>query len=148
MHENTKVNKPTYSDADKHSKSCTLTERVRCGDLFTGENNCESREMFSHVTSLWGVLCLIALRDGTHRYSELRRKANGISEKMLAQTLQRLECDGFVLRTAYPVIPPHVEYDLTPLGEEVATHVATLADWFEVNLPRIRQASGRNRKSD
>lgn len=125
----------------------TLTARVRRGDLFTGGNNCESREVFSHVTSLWGVLCLIALRDGTQRYSELRRKANGISEKMLAQTLQRLEGDGFVRRTAYPVIPPHVEYDLTPLGHEVAVHVAALADWLEVNLPRIREASSQNKGS-
>ncbi len=148
MRETAKASKLARSDADKHGEPRTLTERVRRGDLFTGENNCESRKMFSHVTSLWGVLCLIALRDGTLRYSELRRKAQGISEKMLAQTLQRLEGDGFVRRTAYPVIPPHVEYDLTPLGEEVAAHVATLADWFEVNLPRIKQASSRNRKSD
>lgn len=119
----------------------TLTERVRRGDLFTGENNCQSREVFAHVTSLWGVLCLIALRDGTHRYSELRRKANGVSEKMLTQTLQRLESDGFVRRTSYKVMPPHVEYDLTPLGEEVAVHVANLADWMEINQARIKAAS-------
>jgi len=60
----------------KNIKAPTLTERVRRGDLFTGENNCQSREVFAHVTSLWGVICLIALRDGTHRYSELRRKAS------------------------------------------------------------------------
>lgn len=139
MREIAKANKQSGYDTAIHNEPCTLTERVRRGDLFTGENNCESREMFSHVTSLWGVLCLIALRDGTQRYSELRRKANGISEKMLAQTLRRLESDGFVRRTAHPVIPPHVEYDLTPIGEEVATHVAALADWFEVNLPRLRK---------
>lgn len=119
----------------------TLTSRVRRGDLFIGPGNCESREIFSHITSLWGVLCLIALRDGTLRFSELRRKAGGVSEKMLAQTLQRLEADGLIRRTSYPVVPPHVEYDLTPLGEEAAAHVAALADWLEINLPRIRQAS-------
>lgn len=114
-----------------------LTARVRRGDLMTGPGNCPSREVFTHITSLWGVLCLIALQDGTLRFSELRRKANGVSEKMLAQTLQRLEGDGFVRRTAHPVIPPHVDYDLTPLGEEAAAHVAALADWLEVNWHRV-----------
>lgn len=119
----------------------TLSDRVRRGDLFTGQDNCQSREAFAHVTSLWGVLCLIALREGTQRYAELRRMTNGISEKMLVQTLKRLEADGFVRRTAHAVVPPRVEYSLTGLGEEVAMHVAALADWFEVNLARIQQAS-------
>lgn len=116
----------------------TLTAKLRRGDLFTGK--CKAREVLSHVTSLWGMLCLIALRDGTLRYSELRRKVNGISEKMLAQTLQKLEGDGLLRRTSYPVIPPHVEYDLTPFGEEAAVHVAALADWLEMNLHRIPDA--------
>mgnify|MGYP000995007185 CR=1 FL=1 len=121
----------------------TLTARVRRGDLFTGDGNCRSRDVFAHVTSLWGVLCLIALRDGTQRYSALRRRTNGVSEKMLTQTLRQLEADGFVRRTAYPVMPPRVEYDLTELGHEVAAHVAALADWFELNLPRIERASAQ-----
>ncbi len=128
--------------------SGALTARVRRGDLFTGEGNCRSREVFAHITSLWGVLCLMALRDGTLRFSDLRRKAGGISEKMLAQTLKRLEANGFVRRTAYPVIPPRVEYDLTPFGEEAATHVAALADWLEVNLHRIGHEEGAATSSD
>ncbi|HGN0599479.1 TPA: winged helix-turn-helix transcriptional regulator [Pseudomonas aeruginosa] len=116
----------------------TLTAKLRRGDLFTGK--CKAREVLAHVTSLWGMLCLVALRDGTLRYSELRRKVNGISEKMLAQTLQRLEGDGLLRRTSYPVIPPHVEYDLTPFGEEAAAHVAALADWLELNLHRVPDA--------
>ncbi|WP_176509277.1 MULTISPECIES: winged helix-turn-helix transcriptional regulator [Pseudomonas] len=116
----------------------TLTAKLRRGDVFTGK--CKAREVLSHVTSLWGMLCLMALLDGTLRYSELRRKVNGVSEKMLSQTLQRLEGDGLVRRTAYPVIPPHVEYDLTPLGEQAATHVAALADWLEMNLHQVPDA--------
>jgi len=116
----------------------TLTAKLRRGDLFTGK--CKAREVLSHVTSLWGMLCLIVLLDGTLRYSELRRKVNGVSEKMLSQTLQRLEGDGLVRRTSYPVIPPHVEYALTPFGEEAATHVAALADWLELNLHKIPEA--------
>ena len=85
--------------------------------------------MLKHATGLWGVLVLVALRDGTHRFSELRRKATGVSEKMLAQTLQNLELDGFVERKSYPVMPPHVEYTLTDLGRELADQIAGLADW-------------------
>ncbi len=77
--------------------------------------------MLKHVTSRWGgVLILVALREGTHRFSDLRRKMGGVSEKMLAQSLQALEQDGFLNRIAYPVVPPHVEYSLTPLGEQVS----------------------------
>ena len=72
-----------------------------------------------------------------HRFSDLRRKMGGVSEKMLAQSLQALEHDGFVDRVSYPVVPPHVEYSLTPLGVEVSEKVAALADWIEVNTPKV-----------
>jgi DNA-binding HxlR family transcriptional regulator len=85
----------------------------------------------------------MTLRQGTHRFSELRRKIGGVSEKMLAQSLQTLAEDGFVLRVSHPVVPPFVEYSLTPMGEEVAEHVATLTDWIEVNLPRVLNARDR-----
>jgi DNA-binding HxlR family transcriptional regulator len=78
--------------------------------------------------------------EGTHRFSDLRRKVGGVSEKMLAQTLQYLEKDGFVNRVSLPVVPPHVEYTLTPLGEQVGQQVGSLADWIETNLPKIMRA--------
>jgi DNA-binding HxlR family transcriptional regulator len=78
--------------------------------------------------------------EGTHRFSELRRKVGGVSEKMLAQTLQYLEKDGFINRVSLPVVPPHVEYSLTPLGVEIGNQVGSLADWIESNLPRIAKA--------
>lgn len=102
---------------------------MRRGDVFAPD--CPSRVILKHVTSSWGVLSLIALRSGTLRFSELRRKVNGVSERMLAQTLQQLEGDGLVSRRSYPVVPPHVEYSLTDLGQEAAQHVETLADWIE-----------------
>lgn len=120
------------------SEPLSLSEQLRRGDLFA--DACPSREVLKHVTSRWGVLVLVALRDGTLRFSDIRRKIAGVSEKMLAQTLQGLEADGFVLRTAYPVVPPRVDYRLTPLGREVAARVAELADWIELNLPRILAA--------
>lgn len=112
-----------------------LTEKVRLGELFTVD--CPSRDILKHVSSLWGVLCLISLRDGTLRFSELRRKATGISEKMLTQTLKNLEDDGFIIRISHPVSPPHVEYSLTPLGQEISIHLSTLVDWIELNTGRI-----------
>ncbi|ASN87077.1 winged helix-turn-helix transcriptional regulator [Pectobacterium versatile] len=117
------------------ARSKALTEKVRMGELFTVD--CPSRGVLKHVSSLWGVLCLISLREGTLRFGELRRKASGVSEKMLAQTLKRLEEDGFVLRFSHPVVPPYVEYSLTPLGREVSEQVATLADWIELNISSV-----------
>ncbi|GGO99979.1 hypothetical protein GCM10012280_67670 [Wenjunlia tyrosinilytica] len=110
----------------------------KCPDVY--DRNCPSRGILEHVTSRWGVLVLAALLDGTHRFSELRRRVMGVSEKMLAQTLQTLERDGFVLREAHPVIPPHVDYSLTPTGEDVARQVASLARWCETSLPRVEAA--------
>ena len=119
----------------KMTSANTLTQQLRDGNLFAEQ--CPSRDVLKHVTSRWGVLILVALRDGTHGFSDLRRKMGGVSEKMLAQTLQWLEQDGFVNRVSYPVVPPHVEYSLTPLGEQVSEKVAALADWIEMNLPQV-----------
>jgi DNA-binding HxlR family transcriptional regulator len=101
---------------------------------------CPSRGVLEHVTSRWGVLVLIVLAEEMHRFSALRRKVGGVSEKMLAQTLSTLETDGFVERTAYPEVPPRVEYRLTPMGREVAKKVAALSGWIEENLPRVQKA--------
>ena len=103
------------------------------GDVLS--DRCPSRKVLTHVTSRWGLLVLVALKDGRdHRFSGLRRAIKGVSEKMLAKTLQHLESDGFVRRTAFPVVPPHVEYKLTPMGMEIAGHVATLVDYVESKI--------------
>ncbi len=116
-----------------------LAKRLERGDVF--EVGCPSREVMRHVTSSWGVLVLIALQSGTLRFSMLRRRVAGVSERMLAQTLQCLEGDGLVARRSFPVVPPHVEYSLTPLGKEAAQKVAALADWIEEKLPHLRPQS-------
>ncbi|WP_413739268.1 winged helix-turn-helix transcriptional regulator [Sodalis sp. RH21] len=105
------------------------------GELFNID--CPSREVLKHMTSRWGVLVLIALAQGTLRFSELRRKVGGISEKMLAQTLACLEDDGLVIRQSFPVKPPHVEYSLSELGTEVGPIVTQLTDWIETRMPLI-----------
>jgi DNA-binding HxlR family transcriptional regulator len=99
--------------------------------------NCASRVVLDHVTSKWGVLILVALSGDTLRWGELRRSIEGISEKMLAQTLRTLEADGFVLRDAHPTIPPRVEYSLTELGHELAAQLLPLLRWITANAEQI-----------
>ena len=115
-----------------------MSAKIRRGEIFAVQ--CPSREILKHVTSRWGVLILVALMEGTHRFSELRRKVGEVSEKMLAQTLQQLEQDGFINRVSHPVVPPHVEYSLTPLGVGAGKQVEALTDWIETNLPKIMKA--------
>lgn len=119
------------------SEPLSLSEKLERGDLMAAA--CPSRDILRHLTSRWGVLVLISLLPGTQRFSDLRRKIGGVSERMLSQTLQWLESDGMVRRKAYKIVPPHVEYTLTPLGLEAAEKVRALADWIELNLPRIEQ---------
>lgn len=105
--------------------------------------NCPSRRILQHVTSRWGVLVLIALRGRTLRYSALRRRIDGVSERMLALTLQNLEADGFVRRRVLDAVPPHVEYSLTETGDAVSLKVVHLAGWIEDNLhliPSVRNS--------
>jgi DNA-binding HxlR family transcriptional regulator len=100
--------------------------------------NCPSRTVLDHVTSKWGVLVLLALSESeVLRWSELRRRAQGVSEKMLAQTLRTLEADGFVVRTARPVVPPHVEYSLTDRGREVGALLHPLMSWIAEHADAI-----------
>ncbi|CAN7717604.1 helix-turn-helix domain-containing protein [Caballeronia sp. LjRoot29] len=126
------------SNVDLAQDGVPLSAMLRRGELLSAD--CPSREVLKHVTSRWGVLVLMVLLEQTCRFSDLRRKVDGVSEKMLAQTLQWLAADGFVIRTVYDEVPPHVDYRLTPLGEEVARQVTSLADWIEINLSRILSA--------
>jgi DNA-binding HxlR family transcriptional regulator len=99
--------------------------------------DCPSRTVLEHVTSKWGVLVLVSLSERTMRWSELRRTVEGVSEKMLAQTLQTLEKDGLIHRDAHPVIPPHVDYSLTELGNGLVKHFLPLLMWIEDHAEEI-----------
>ena len=99
--------------------------------------DCPSREILEHLTNKWSVLVLRCLKDGVHRFSELKQRIEGVSEKMLSQTLKMLEKDGFILRTVYPVVPPKVEYQLTILGSQAADKVNNFLDWLERTTPEI-----------
>jgi DNA-binding HxlR family transcriptional regulator len=98
---------------------------------------CPSRDVLRRLTGRWGMLVLRVLADGPQRFSTLRRKISGISERMLAQTLQGLEADGLLTRRDFQTVPPHVEYALTAMGQEAALRVDALLDWIEGSLPQI-----------
>jgi DNA-binding HxlR family transcriptional regulator len=102
--------------------------------------DCTSRAAFDDVTSRWASLALLALGEGGYRFNALRRRVEGVSEKMLSQTLQTLERDGMVSREVVTAIPPRVEYTLTPLGERVAAHLRGLADLLEASAGDVEVA--------
>ena len=92
----------------------------------------------------WTALIVQALASGTKRYSELRRELGGITHKMLSQTLRALERDGIVQRTAYPVVPPKVEYTLTPLGQSLIKPLVMLCEWATQHRSEIEAARARH----
>lgn len=112
--------------------------KVQTANVLAAE--CPSRAVLDHVSSCWGVLVLLTLRKGTHRFGELRRVVGGVSEKMLTQTLAALERDGFVCRTPHAVIPPRVDYDLTEAGQALALHVEGLVRFIEGNMNLVGAA--------
>ncbi|SDP04107.1 winged helix-turn-helix transcriptional regulator [Actinacidiphila guanduensis] len=107
-------------------------------DVF--ERDCPSRVTLEHVTGRWGALTLCALAEDTLRFNELRRRVDGVSEKMLSRTLQALERDGLVIREARPVQPPHVEYRLTAFGAQAAGRLRELIDLVEGRMPEVLAA--------
>ncbi|CAN3701700.1 MULTISPECIES: winged helix-turn-helix transcriptional regulator [unclassified Microbacterium] len=101
------------------------------------QDGCPTRTVLDHVMGKWGVLVLMALSDGTQRWGVLRRNVSGISEKMLASTLKTLEADGLVDRTAYPEVPPRVEYRLTDRGRDLMERVIPLMQWVATHADDI-----------
>ncbi|TQM28635.1 winged helix-turn-helix transcriptional regulator [Nocardia bhagyanarayanae] len=110
-------------------------------DIYSAK--CPTRQVLDHVAGKWTVLIVDALAEGTLRYTDLRRRIEGISQKMLTQTLRQLEADGFVTRTVHPTVPPRVDYTLTELGHSLRVPIAALRDWIETNINRIEDARRR-----
>jgi DNA-binding HxlR family transcriptional regulator len=100
----------------------------------------ELRQGLELVTDKWTALVMNALKGGTRRLSDLQREIEGVSQKMLIQTLRRMEEDGLVARTVYPVVPPRVEYTLTPLGETFLKPLANLCQWAIEHMPEVQEA--------
>jgi DNA-binding HxlR family transcriptional regulator len=107
-------------------------------DVFA--RNCSSRATLEDVAGKWGILALLALGEGDYRFNALRRRVEGVSEKMLSQTLQTLERDGMITRSVLSTIPPRVEYSLTPLGTEVANSLRGLVTLLEGSVEQVTAA--------
>ncbi|WP_345384889.1 helix-turn-helix domain-containing protein [Pseudonocardia yuanmonensis] len=105
--------------------------------------NCASRTALEEIGGKWGILALLALGEGAYRFNALRRRVDGVSERMLSQTLQTLERDGLVTREVHSTIPPRVEYSLTTLGGKVAERLRGLADLLEASVPEMTAARER-----
>lgn len=102
--------------------------------------DCPSRQLLDRIGDRWSVLTIGALADGPARYSAVAARVQGVSQKMLTQTLRALERDGMVTRTVFPEIPPHVEYELTDLGRSLRTVLVPLEDWATSHMPDVAVA--------
>jgi DNA-binding HxlR family transcriptional regulator len=103
-------------------------------------DECPIRSVLDRIGDQWSLLVVLTLGQGTHRFSELQRAIGDISKRVLADTLRKLERDGFVSRKVYPTVPPKVEYRLRPLGESLAAQLRPLVDWANQNHNAVRKA--------
>lgn len=117
-------------------------------DVFNA--NCPTQRVLETIADKWSVIVIYALsQEETKRYSELQRIIGGISQKMLTQTLRKLERDGLVVRHVYPVVPPKVEYSLTPLGNTLTELLEAICQWAQVHIDEIEAARIRyDKESD
>ena len=117
-----------------------LTEPAGEPSGTSGPTTCRAREVLQRVGDKWSVLAIDLLGQGTMRFTELHRAIDGITARMLTVTLRGLERDGIVTRTIHPVIPPRVEYALTPMGRTLLDTIGQLVTWTDSHLPEIEAA--------
>jgi len=102
--------------------------------------DCEVRQILDRIAGKWSLLTVALLAGGALRFTELKRRIDGISQRMLTVTLRQLERDGLVERTVHPVVPPRVDYELTPLGATLLDTIEPLVTWTEANQRTIAAA--------
>jgi DNA-binding HxlR family transcriptional regulator len=124
---------------DGTSKSASYPAGTECIE-WDIRNDCEVRQILDRVADKWSLLVIALLEQRTLRFSELQRQIDAISQRMLTVTLRQLERDGLVERTVYPVVPPRVEYSLTPLGVTLHATIKSLVAWTEEHRPEIAAA--------
>jgi len=120
------------------SKACALQPNVLSGA-------CPTRKVLDLIADKWTVLVIYLLAGGTKRYGELQRAIDGISQKMLTQTLRKLEEDGLVKRTIFPEVPPRTEYELTPLGRTLKGPLSALCAWAQDHMGEVEKARSRKK---
>lgn len=101
------------------------------------QRDCPSRRLLDRIGDRWTVLIMGVLDAGPRRFGSISAEVDGISQKMLTQTLRALERDGLVARTVYPVVPPHVEYELTELGRSLQNPLRELERWAVENMDAV-----------
>ena len=101
---------------------------------------CPTRQLLDRISDKWVVLVLSLLEDGPKRFSVLKREIDGISQKMLSQTLRALEQDGLLIRRAFPTVPVTVEYELTALGRSLNVAMSPIVEWAISNMNRVLKA--------
>ncbi|MFF7545672.1 winged helix-turn-helix transcriptional regulator [Streptomyces canus] len=102
--------------------------------------DCQVRQILDRVADKWSLLVIALLENRRLRFTELRREIDGVSQRMLTVTLRSLERDGLVKRTVHPVVPPRVEYELTPLGGTLHATIRSLVTWTEAHQEEIAVA--------
>ncbi len=114
------------------------------GDLMSA--TCPTRRVLDLIADKWTTLVIYLLADGTKRYGEMQKAIGGISQKMLTQTLRRLEEDGLVKRTVFPVVPPRTEYELTPLGRTLKEPLTALCAWAVQHMGEVEQERAKHQR--
>jgi DNA-binding HxlR family transcriptional regulator len=125
---------------DGTSTSLRHTKGTKGRAVVEATQACEIRDLLDRLADKWSLLVVELLGHGTHRFTELRRDIDGISQRMLTLTLRQLERDGLVLRTVYAVVPPRVEYELTPLGASLLDAIGPLVTWTRRHREQIAGA--------
>lgn len=97
-------------------------------------------QVLARIGEKWSVLIIIMLAEKVRRFSELKRAIGGVSQRMLTLSLRGLERDGLIKRTVFPVVPPRVEYELTPLGRSLHAPVSALGEWARTHLAELDAA--------
>jgi DNA-binding HxlR family transcriptional regulator len=133
------VREPPGSARDPSGAACD-SGAIIGAETFREPTTCRAREVLQRVGDKWSVLAIDLLGQGTMRFSELHRAIDGITARMLTVTLRGLERDGIVTRTIHPVIPPRVDYALTPMGRTLLDTIGQLVTWADSHLPEIDAA--------
>jgi DNA-binding HxlR family transcriptional regulator len=107
------------------------------GTVVDRTDACRLRDLLDRIGDKWSLLVVELLGEGTRRFTELKRDIDGISQRMLTRTLRHLERDGLVTRTVHPVVPPRVDYALTPMGASLLEAIAPLVGWTRAHRPEV-----------
>ena len=128
---------PHQASESTYSSQATLK---RIAEMSIFDTNCAGHQVLEQIASKWTILIVYALTQGKKRYSDLKQQIQGISPKMLIQSLRNLERCGLITREIYPTVPPKVEYYLTPLGESLVEPLAILGEWSYRHIGDVKKA--------